>query len=401
MCRPVCGPLPGVDPPGRHRGRLLGGHQAGPLVLAHHHRSQHRLPVAHPHQVGTHLAGGLVAVRRVLRQRLEHDRVQRGRDRRVQLRRGARVLPDVLVGDRDRGVPGERRVAGEQLEQHAACGVDVRPGVHRLAACLLRGEVLRGPDDGRGLGDVLALAQRAGDAEVHHLDRAGGVDHDVGRLDVAVDDAVLVREVERGADVGHHLDDALLGQRTGRLDDLAERLPVDELHDDVRERAELALDLAGVVDRDDGRVVQRRRVLRLAAEPELELRVTCEVGAEDLHGHVPGEPGVHAVVHLGHAAIAERVAQLVPLGQQSGCRHQLRFPGLEAYSSCRSRRGPSGWARSSAPEGPLRGFIGPTPLVVRGLSPRMAARRPPDPRGRPPTRTRYRSYRSPRSSSDH
>ena len=40
-----------------------------------------------------------------------------------------------------------------------------------------------------------------GDAEVHHFDVAVGADHDVGRLQVAMDDAALVREVNRFGDL--------------------------------------------------------------------------------------------------------------------------------------------------------------------------------------------------------
>ena len=231
----------------------------------------------------------------------------------------------MLVGHRDRGVAGERRLAGEQLEQHAAGGVDVAAGVDGLAARLLGRQVLRGADHRGGLGDVLPLAQRAGDAEVHHLHRAGAVDHDVRRLHVAMDDVVLVAEVQRGADVGHHLDDPLLAHRPLRLDDLAQRVAVDVLHHDVGQRPEVALHLAGVVDRDDRGVVERGGVLGLAAEPQLELRVPGEVGAQHLHGHVPAEALVHPAVHLGHAAVAERVAQLVAVGEQTRGGHRCRF----------------------------------------------------------------------------
>ena len=263
--RGVAGGTGAVDPPGLPRGARVQHRRA--LVLAHHHRRERLLPRPHPHQVRPHLGGGLVAVGRVLAQRLEHDRIELRGDLRVELRRGPRVLPHVLVGHRDRGVAGERRLAGEQLEQHATGGVDVAAGVDGLTARLLGRQVLRRPDHRGGLGHVLALTQRAGDAEVHDLHRTGPVDHDVGRLHVAVDDAVLVAEVERGAHVGHHLDDPLLAHRARGLDDLAQRLPVDVLHDDVGQRAEVAGDLAGVIDRDDRGMVERRGVLRLAAEP--------------------------------------------------------------------------------------------------------------------------------------
>ena len=82
------------------------------------------------------------------------------------------------------------------------------------------------------------------------------------------------------------------------------------------------LGLAGVVDRDDRRVVQRRGGLRLAAEPGLERGVAGEVGAQHLDRDVPAEPEVAAAVHLGHAAVAERLADLVPGSQQAWRRHR-------------------------------------------------------------------------------
>jgi hypothetical protein len=44
----------------------------------------------------------------------------------------------VLVDDGDRAVTGERRRAGQQLEQHAAGRVEVRAGVDLVTARLLR-----------------------------------------------------------------------------------------------------------------------------------------------------------------------------------------------------------------------------------------------------------------------
>jgi hypothetical protein len=78
----------------------------------------------------------------------------------------------------------------------------------------------------------------------------------------------------------------------------AQTSAIDELHHDVGQRAELGLGLAGVVDGDDGGVVERGRVLRLAPEPLLELGVAGEIGTQHLDRDVSGQTNVAALVDL-------------------------------------------------------------------------------------------------------
>jgi hypothetical protein len=107
------------------------------LGVTHHGRRLDPLPGQGPEQVVAHVGGRLVPVGGVLAHRLQQDGVELGGDVGVDRRRQPRVLADVLVGNGDRGVAGERRGAGDELVEHAAHGVDVGTGVHPLAACLL------------------------------------------------------------------------------------------------------------------------------------------------------------------------------------------------------------------------------------------------------------------------
>src|SRR6185295_6058521 len=98
--------------------------------------------------------------------------------------------------------------------------------------------------------------------EVEDLDVAARLDVDVAGLEVAVDDAFLVRGGEAFADLLHHLDLAAEVPERLRADRLAEVNPLEELHRDVSD--------AGVVpelvDGDDVRVIERSGRLRLAPE---------------------------------------------------------------------------------------------------------------------------------------
>ena len=114
----------------------------------------------------------------------------------------------LLRHDRLRGRPGERRRPAQHLIEHAAEAVDVAPPVHlRRAAGLLRAHVGRRPDGEARLGEALVARglARGGDAEVGH-DGLVAVEQDVLGLDVAVDDAVPVRVVQREPDLAGDAD---------------------------------------------------------------------------------------------------------------------------------------------------------------------------------------------------
>jgi hypothetical protein len=118
--------------------------------------------------------------------------------------RRSRFFLNVLVHHRHRRITGERRAQGEELVQKAAHRVQVGARVDGVSHRLFRGEVLRGADHHGGLrhADVPCVT---GDAEVHDLDLAGPGDHDLGRLDVPVHDAVLMGMGERLQNAGRNL----------------------------------------------------------------------------------------------------------------------------------------------------------------------------------------------------
>ena len=110
--------------------------------------------------------------------------------------------------------PSKSLRAGQHLPQHHAEGPDIGPAVDLLTPRLFGAHVGRSSEnhalERRVLGegrrerraDVSALRlPRLGEPEVEHLDRAVVGDLDVGRFEIAVDDALLVRRLEGFGDL--------------------------------------------------------------------------------------------------------------------------------------------------------------------------------------------------------
>ena len=242
----------------------------------------------------------------------EHELVDRRSDVGRQRGGGRDVGVDVLVGDRERGVAGERQPAGEQLEQHHAGRVDVSARAGGPAGHLLRRHVRDRADEQPGPG-VPGHRQRPGQAEVGHLDPAVGGHQDVLRLDVAVHDAGGVRGREAAEHAGHDLHRRRGGEPPAVPEQLLERAPGHVLHRQVQERAVGAL----VVDGDHVLLRQPRHRLGLADEPADEFLVPGQLGVHDLERHLAVQPRIGGPVDRGHPAVRDARGHRVPPIEQS------------------------------------------------------------------------------------
>ena len=147
--------------------------------------------------------------------------LQRLADNLFELRRKIGIEPTGRHGglaqdglkDRRRAVAAKRERAGRHLVKHDAKGKQIRTRVQFLGPRLLRGHVRYCSQRAAWAGEMrLAKCGRAGldrigfagddfgQAEVQHFGASALGDEDVGRLDVAVDDAFAVSVVERIGD---------------------------------------------------------------------------------------------------------------------------------------------------------------------------------------------------------
>jgi hypothetical protein len=164
---------------------------------------------------------------------------------------------------------------------------------------------------GAGLGERQLAArargrQRLGDPEVRDDGGARRKQH-VGGLDVAMYDAVVVRIGQRLREVAQDLH-GLVERHGTRLNARAQGIPRHERHG--VEGEPITRD-AGIEDRDDVRLLQRRRQPNLAREP-LGAQADGALWREHLDDDIAIEGGVVREEHACHATARqftlERVA---------------------------------------------------------------------------------------------
>src|SRR5262245_1090645 len=143
------------------------------------------------------LSAPAVTIGRILRHRLADDLLDLGINSGLEGTHRRRRLMDDLFLDDEVGVTVERDAAGQQLVQHDTGGVDVGEVIDFDAANLLGTHVPRSPDGAVARARQPPVAEHARDAEVDHADLPVLVQHQVARLDVAVNDPELVDVVQR------------------------------------------------------------------------------------------------------------------------------------------------------------------------------------------------------------
>ena len=149
------------------------------------------------------------------------------------------------------------------------------------------------------------LAQ-LGQAEVEHLDPAIGVEHDVGRFDVLVDDPSFMGGAE-GVRERHGHFEQRLEVHPAFGDQLRQGLAFHELHGE-KKRTLIFFD---GMDRNDTGVVQRCHRARLAFETPSAIGGASRLRREDLQRDATVQLGIQGYVHLAHAALPRERNDLV------------------------------------------------------------------------------------------
>jgi hypothetical protein len=127
------------------------------------------------------------------------------------------------------------------------------------------------------------------------------VDFDIGGLEIAMNDALLVRGLECLGNLLRNRERFVDGDRTAR-DPVCERRALDELHD----QGATATSFFEAVDLRDLRVVQRRQCLGFALEAGDPVSIMRKGIVQNLDRDLAAKVGIARTVDVAHAALANR-----------------------------------------------------------------------------------------------
>jgi len=204
-----------------------------------------------------------------------------------------------------RRVSLERDPSGQHLVQDDAQGVQIGPVIHDHTLGLLWRHIVWGAQHGAGAGQPAGVAG-AGDAKVGHFGPAVGAEQDIGRLDVAMNQAAAVGKVKGAA---HLLDDLqrLLLTEGAPGQSIEQGSPLQTLHGDIVNAGLLT----HIVDGDDVGVAELGSGAGLALKAGDEFWVGLKMLRQDLERGVSAQRGLEGLVDNGHSAPAKLLNDLV------------------------------------------------------------------------------------------
>jgi hypothetical protein len=169
----------------------------------------------------------------------------------------------------------------------------------------------------RGLIDPLRQA------EIEDLDGSVGADLDVRGLEIAMDDATLVRRIERVRDLRRDRQCFIDRNRTARQP-LCEILAVDKFQD----QSEHAVGVFEAMDLGDVRMIERREHFRLALKTRDTVAIAGKRRGKDLDGDIALQPRISGAIHLAHATSTNRGGDFVWAEASAEGERHAKWPEL-------------------------------------------------------------------------
>ena len=223
--------------------------------------------------------------------------------------------------------PGERCAAGEHLIQDTTERPDICPLVERPATRLLGAHIGRSTENhtvrmshldrhGRHMrSDVRRrVSDRLRQSEVEHFHGAVLAHLDVGRLEIAMDDALLVGGFEGLGDLSCDGQGIVDGDRPVHHA-IGERRPLDQLHDERQHAASLL----EPVKAGDILMIQGREDLCLSTKASEPIRIRRKGIGQHLEGIVSIERDVVCAPDPAHPAFTNQGGESVLTEESPGC----------------------------------------------------------------------------------
>ena len=165
-----------------------------------------------------------------------------------------------------------------------------------------------------GFAEGIAGVDDPGQSQVQHSDRPGVVEHEVARLDVAVDNPQGMGGPEPAGRVNEAVDGLGDRHRAALADDAVEVAPLDVVHDQRNGRRDLLL---GVLSGHEVGMLEAAGGLDLATKPHDGIAVARERRRQDLERAHCSQPAMSRLEDDAHPSLPELVEDEIVADQEA------------------------------------------------------------------------------------